>query len=68
MLKNKERRWEAWPVDSKIQYCVSDGGVQIRVLGTDKDGYTESSWAKLAGRDVDWMIRQLAREFQSGTF
>ncbi len=66
MAAKLEKRWESWPVDPKTQYCVSDGGVQIRVLEKDGDGYTESSWAKLAGRDVDWMIRQLVREVESG--
>ena len=68
MPKEKEQRWQSWAVDPKIQFSISDGGVQIRVLDKDGDGYTESGWVKLAGRDVDWMIWQLVRELQSGVF
>ncbi len=61
MTKEKEKRWDPWRVDRD---SISDGGVQIRVLDKEGDGYNESSWAKLTGRDVDWMIRQLVREMQ----
>ena len=65
MTTGKVQRWEPWLVDPKIQYCVSDGGVQIRMLAKNGNGYTESSWVKLAGRDINWMIWQLIREMDS---
>ena len=65
MTTGKIQRWEPWLADPKIQYCVSEGGVQIRVLEKNGDDYTESRWAKFAGRDINWMILQLVREMDS---